>query len=73
MSTSPAVLVTGGAGYIGAHCCRALQAAGCTPDAVLAAMADPAAAPSWIAGGLDLDPGRFAGRTEALHADHAER
>ena len=39
---------------------RALQAAGCAPDAVLAAMADPAAGPSWIAGGLELDPGRFA-------------
>jgi UDP-glucose 4-epimerase len=31
MSASPAVLVTGGAGYIGAHCCRALQASGYTP------------------------------------------
>jgi len=27
----PAVLVTGGAGYIGAHCCRALASAGYTP------------------------------------------
>jgi UDP-glucose-4-epimerase GalE len=27
----PAVLVTGGAGYIGSHCCRALQAAGYLP------------------------------------------
>ena len=24
MSNRPAVLVTGGAGYIGSHCCRAL-------------------------------------------------
>jgi imidazolonepropionase-like amidohydrolase len=39
---------------------RALQIAGMVPDRVLAAMADPGAAPSWIAGGLDLDPGRFA-------------
>jgi hypothetical protein len=39
---------------------RALQAAGLAPDRVLAAMADPVAPPSWIAGGLDLDPGRFA-------------
>jgi Amidohydrolase family len=39
---------------------RALQAAGLTPDRVLAAMVDPGAAPSWIAGGLDLDPERFA-------------
>src|SRR4051812_15768775 len=31
MSASPAVLVTGGAGYIGAHCCRALQASGYHP------------------------------------------
>lgn len=31
MSASPAVLVTGGAGYIGAHCCRALHAGGYTP------------------------------------------
>jgi UDP-glucose 4-epimerase len=28
MSDRPAILVTGGAGYIGAHCCRALAAAG---------------------------------------------
>jgi UDP-glucose-4-epimerase GalE len=27
----PAILVTGGAGYIGAHCCRALDAAGYLP------------------------------------------
>jgi hypothetical protein len=46
---------------------RALQAAGLTPADILLAMtvADSAApsrvAPSWIAGGLDLDPGRFAG------------
>jgi imidazolonepropionase-like amidohydrolase len=39
---------------------RSLQAAGLGPDQVLAAMTDPGAAPSWIAGGLDLDPGRFA-------------
>jgi hypothetical protein len=39
---------------------RALQAAGLAPDRVLAAMTDPVAPPSWIAGGLDLDPGRFA-------------
>ncbi|WP_375412299.1 UDP-glucose 4-epimerase GalE [uncultured Bradyrhizobium sp.] len=31
MSSRPAVLVTGGAGYIGAHCCRALDAAGYHP------------------------------------------
>src|SRR4051794_22472324 len=31
MSDGPAVLVTGGAGYIGSHCCRALLAAGCHP------------------------------------------
>src|SRR4051812_25301849 len=31
MNASPAVLVTGGAGYIGSHCCRALQAAGYHP------------------------------------------
>jgi UDP-glucose-4-epimerase GalE len=31
MSDRPAVLVTGGAGYIGAHCCRALAAAGYQP------------------------------------------
>lgn len=32
MSTNrPAILVTGGAGYIGSHCCRALQAAGYRP------------------------------------------
>jgi UDP-glucose-4-epimerase GalE len=31
MSDSPAILVTGGAGYIGAHCCRALIAAGFRP------------------------------------------
>src|SRR4051794_15480543 len=31
MSASPAVLVTGGAGYIGSHCCRALQADGYLP------------------------------------------
>jgi imidazolonepropionase-like amidohydrolase len=39
---------------------RALQAAGLAPDGVLAAMTDPLAPPSWVAGGLDLDPGRFA-------------
>src|SRR4030081_4007329 len=27
----PAVLVTGGAGYVGSHCCRALTAAGYHP------------------------------------------
>ena len=31
MSDRPAILVTGGAGYIGAHCCRALAAAGYDP------------------------------------------
>jgi len=31
MSVGPAVLVTGGAGYIGSHCCRALLAAGYHP------------------------------------------
>ena len=31
MSDRPAVLVTGGAGYIGSHCCRALAAAGYHP------------------------------------------
>jgi UDP-glucose-4-epimerase GalE len=31
MSDRPAILVTGGAGYIGAHCCRALDAAGYRP------------------------------------------
>src|SRR5215207_4669173 len=31
MSNRPAILVTGGAGYIGSHCCRALDAAGYHP------------------------------------------
>ncbi len=31
MSDRPAILVTGGAGYIGSHCCRALDAAGYLP------------------------------------------
>jgi len=31
MSDHPAILVTGGAGYIGSHCCRALVAAGYHP------------------------------------------
>jgi UDP-glucose-4-epimerase GalE len=31
MSGGPAILVTGGAGYIGSHCCRALAAAGYHP------------------------------------------
>jgi UDP-glucose 4-epimerase len=31
MNDRPAILVTGGAGYIGAHCCRALAAAGYDP------------------------------------------
>ena len=31
MSDRPAILVTGGAGYIGSHCCRALDAAGYHP------------------------------------------
>jgi UDP-glucose-4-epimerase GalE len=31
MSSGPAILVTGGAGYIGSHCCRALTAAGYQP------------------------------------------
>ena len=31
MSIRPAILVTGGAGYIGSHCCRALDAAGYLP------------------------------------------
>jgi UDP-glucose-4-epimerase GalE len=33
MSDGPAILVTGGAGYIGSHCCRALLAAGYHPVA----------------------------------------
>ena len=28
MNDGPAILVTGGAGYIGSHCCRALVAGG---------------------------------------------
>ena len=32
MSDRPAILVTGGAGYIGSHCCRALDAAGYRPS-----------------------------------------
>jgi UDP-glucose 4-epimerase/UDP-arabinose 4-epimerase len=31
MAQSPAILVTGGAGYIGAHCCKALSEAGFVP------------------------------------------
>ena len=31
MTDRPAILVTGGAGYIGSHCCRALDAAGYQP------------------------------------------
>jgi UDP-glucose-4-epimerase GalE len=31
MNDGPAILVTGGAGYIGSHCCRALAAAGFHP------------------------------------------
>jgi UDP-glucose 4-epimerase len=31
MNDRPAILVTGGAGYIGSHCCRALSAAGYHP------------------------------------------
>jgi UDP-glucose-4-epimerase GalE len=31
MSDRPAILVTGGAGYIGSHCCKALHAAGYLP------------------------------------------
>jgi UDP-glucose 4-epimerase len=31
MSDRPSILVTGGAGYIGSHCCRALSAAGFHP------------------------------------------
>src|SRR6478735_5086523 len=31
MNDRPAILVTGGAGYIGSHCCRALDAAGYQP------------------------------------------
>src|SRR5580658_3805046 len=31
MTDRPAILVTGGAGYIGSHCCRALLAAGYHP------------------------------------------
>ncbi len=31
MNDAPAILVTGGAGYIGSHCCRALSAAGYHP------------------------------------------
>ena len=33
MTDRPAILVTGGAGYIGSHCCRALVAAGYHPVA----------------------------------------
>jgi UDP-glucose-4-epimerase GalE len=33
MNDGPAILVTGGAGYIGSHCCRALAAAGFHPVA----------------------------------------
>jgi UDP-glucose-4-epimerase GalE len=33
MTNRPAILVTGGAGYIGSHCCRALAAAGYVPVA----------------------------------------
>jgi UDP-glucose-4-epimerase GalE len=33
MNDRPAILVTGGAGYIGSHCCRALAAAGYHPVA----------------------------------------
>ena len=33
MSDRPAILVTGGAGYIGSHCCRALAASGFHPIA----------------------------------------
>jgi hypothetical protein len=41
---------------------RALQRAGLTPDDVLTAMTGDATGvpPCWVAGGLDLDPGRFA-------------
>jgi UDP-glucose 4-epimerase len=31
MNDAPAILVTGGAGYIGSHCCKALAAAGYHP------------------------------------------
>src|SRR5689334_16488102 len=31
MAERPSILVTGGAGYIGSHCCRALDAAGYRP------------------------------------------
>jgi len=31
MADGPAILVTGGAGYIGSHCCRALDQAGFRP------------------------------------------
>jgi UDP-glucose 4-epimerase len=31
MNDGPAILVTGGAGYIGSHCCRALAASGYHP------------------------------------------
>jgi UDP-glucose 4-epimerase len=31
MNDRPAILVTGGAGYIGSHACRALEAAGYQP------------------------------------------
>jgi hypothetical protein len=51
---------------------RALQAAGLAPEQVLAAMADPSAAPSWIAGGLDLEPGRFAGVLATVRVVGAE-
>jgi imidazolonepropionase-like amidohydrolase len=40
---------------------RGLQAAGLAPDAILAAMTDPAAEPAWVPGGLDpADTARFA-------------
>jgi hypothetical protein len=38
---------------------RALQRAGLTPAAVLAAMTTDDGDPGWLPGGLDLDPGRF--------------
>lgn len=31
MSAQPSILVTGGAGYVGSHCCKALSEAGFTP------------------------------------------
>ncbi|MFG1603841.1 amidohydrolase family protein [Actinoplanes sp. NPDC049265] len=49
---------------------RALQQAGLTPAEILTAMSPSAATlpPSWIPGGLDLDPARFAGSLATARA-----